>query len=221
MAEPLDSTDDIGSNSGVSPDIYLEFVREQTLDQVEKDKIVGRMRARSKRAKAAGVDLDADVLVAKLAKLDPDTRHARLQNVQKQASWRGLTMFKPGVDPNAEQSDIWPEPTPDIKQGHRDAVIYSDGFNSRKAGGERQDNVQMAGSSEYAKWDEGWLDCDREIGLREKTPAKIASSERRPGKPADAPKEAAETKPAKDSKKPAAKPAGKKPRAATQSPFIN
>lgn len=217
MAESLTDADEIGDNSGVSPDVYLTYVREQTLDQVEKDKIVGRMRARTKRAKAAGVDTDADALVSKLAKLDPDNRHALMQNVRKQASWRGLTGFNPGVDPRAEQTDIWPEPTPDIKQGHRDAVIYSDGFNSRKAGGERQDNVQMAGSSEYAKWDEGWLDCDREIGLREKTPAKIASSERRPGKP----KAAAAAPAAKEPKSKKAPPAPRAKKGSGLGPTVN
>src|ERR1700679_3725099 len=100
-----DTDDDLGSNSGGDPDKYLEYVRLQTLDEVAKQTIMGRMRARTKQAKDDGIDVDADAIVKKLAKLDPDTRAARMQNASKQASWRGLTGFNPGVDSNAEQAE--------------------------------------------------------------------------------------------------------------------
>jgi hypothetical protein len=178
MAEDLD--DDHGDNGGdASPDVYLEYVRLQVLDEVAKQSIMGRMRARTKQAKDDGIDVDADAIVKKLAKLDPDTRAARMQNARKQAAWRGLAGFSPGVDPNAEQTDIWPEPSADIKQGHRDAVIYSDGANSRRAGGDRHENTQMAGSRDYQTWDQAWLDTDRDIMGQPAAP-KAASTERKP-----------------------------------------
>ena len=187
-----DDDDDHGDNGGdASPDVYLEYVRLQTLDEVAKQTIMGRMRARTKQAKDDGIDVDADAIVKKLAKLDPDTRAARMQNASKQASWRGLTGFNPGVDPDAEQADIWPEPSPEIKQGHRDATIYSDGANTRRANGERTDNPQMAGSRDFQTWDQAWLDTDHDMTA---TPAvaQPASTERKSRvKKADAPAESA------------------------------
>lgn len=157
-----DDADDIGHNSD-DPDKYLEYVRLQVLDEVAKQSIMGRMRARTKQAKDDGIDVDADAIVKKLAKLDPGLRAIRMQNARKQAAWRGLTGFNPGMPADAVQVDIWPEPSEDIKQGHRDAVIYSDANNSRRAGGDRQDNPQIAGSRDYQTWDRGWLDADQDI----------------------------------------------------------
>jgi hypothetical protein len=178
MAEHLAA--DAGTN-GLRADEYRSIVREIIADEIEKNKAVGRIRAKLKRLKDAGANLDAVSMLRKLGKLDEDERILRLEALIKYAGWEGIKLFEPGVDPAAQQAELWDEGTPEIRQGHRDAVVHSDGWNTRKAGGARQDNPQVAGSSEYAKWDEGWLDCDRDLKvMADGKAATVASTERRP-----------------------------------------
>lgn len=222
MAEPLPAD---GSN-GIRADEYRSIIREIIADEIEKNKAVGRIRAKMKRLKDAGANLDAVSMLRKLGKLDEDERMLRLDALIRYAGWEGVKLFRPGVDPDAEQAELWDEGDPDIRQGHRDAVIHMDGYNSMKAGGSRQDNPQIAGSSEYAKWDEGWLDCERDLATQGK-PAKTASTERRPrGEKANgdgeagaasaaAKKEAAAAK-SKDTKPPKAHPAAKPKKSAAR-----
>lgn len=175
MAESLAET---GSN-GIKPNEYLGIIQEIIADEIEKNKAVGRIRAKMKRLKDAGANLDAISMLRKLSKLDPDERHNRMAALMKYAGWEGVTIFTAGVDPDAQQAELWEEPSPEAKQGHRDAVIHMDGYNSRKAGGSRHDNPQVAGSSDHQMWDRGWLDCEGDLSAQGST-SKVASTERRP-----------------------------------------
>lgn len=176
MAENLADAD---LGNGIKPNEYLEIIRELVADEIEKNKVIGRIRSKLKRLKDAGANLDAVALLRKLAKQDPEDRLVMLSDLRKYAGWQGVTLFKPGVDPNAKQDEMWDEPSPEMKQKYKEALIHGDGYNSRQAKGSRDDNPQVAGSAEYQMWDRGWLDCDGDLKARGNGAA-VASTERRP-----------------------------------------
>jgi hypothetical protein len=188
MAEDLD---DAPATNGLKPDEYLGIIRELVADEIDKNRVVGRIRSKLKRLKDAGANLDAVALLRKLAKRDPEDRLAMLSDLRKYAGWEGVTLIAAGVDPNAEQSEMWDEPSPEMQQGYKDALIHSDGYNSRMAKGARDDNPQMAGSSAYQMWDRGWLDCEGDLKAQGET-AKVASTERKPRAKKDAVPKAAD-----------------------------
>jgi hypothetical protein len=167
-----------GTN-GIRPDEYLGIIRELVADEIEKNKVVGRIRAKLKRLKDAGANLDAVALLRKLSKRDPEERLAMLADLRKYAGWEGVTLIRPGVDPDAVQDEMFDEPSPEMKQKYREALIHGDGYNSRRAGGSRDDNPQVAGSGEFQMWDRGWLDCDGDLSAQGQT-ARVGSTERRP-----------------------------------------
>jgi len=175
MAEPLT---DAGSN-GLRADEYRSIIREIIADEIEKNKAVGRIRAKLKRLKDAGANLDAVSMLRKLGKLDEDERVLRLEALVRYAGWENIKLFEPGVDPAAQQAEFWEEGDPDIRQGHKDAVVHSDGWNSRLAKGSREDNPHVAGSRDFQTWDQAWLDAESDLNAQGNT-AKVASTERKP-----------------------------------------
>lgn len=228
MAESLAEP---GSN-GIKPQLYLDTMRELLAADREKDKAVSQVRILLKRLKDAGADLDAVSMVRKLRNLEDDERILRIKSLVRYAQWEGLVLFEPGVDPKAEQAEMFDEPSIEAKQKLSEAFIYNDGNNTQRAGGSRHDNPQMAGSSEYQMWDRGWLDAEQDASASGK-PAKTASTERRPraekadgegeagAASAAAKKEAAAAKPKPAKEPPAPKPKKGTPRAAADGSPIN
>lgn len=178
MAESLTDTETEHTN-GIRADEYLGVIRELVADEIEKNKIVGRIRSKYKRLKDAGCNLDAVSLLRRLAKRDPEDRLAMLSDLRKYAGWEGVTLIRPGVDPDAVQDEMFDEPSQEMKTKYREALIHGDGYNSRRAGGSRHDNPQMAGSAEHQMWDRGWLDCEGDLKAQGES-ATVASTERRP-----------------------------------------
>lgn len=199
-----DLSDESGANT-IKPDEYLEIIRELVADEIEKNKVIGRIRSKLKRLKDAGANLDAVSLLRKLAKQDPEDRLVMLADLRKYAGWQGVALVKPGVDPEAKQDEMWDEPSAEMREKYKEALIHSDGYNSRMAKGDRGDNPQTAGSSAYQMWDRGWLDCEGDLKAQGET-AQAASTERRPrtGKADGTIKDGAEPEKPKRGKKTAA-----------------
>jgi hypothetical protein len=187
MAEAL--ADDAPLTNGLKADEYLQIIRELVADELEKNRVVGRIRSKMKRLRDAGANLDAVSLLRKLSKRDPEERLAMLSDLRKYAGWEGVALVRPGVDADAVQDEMFDEPSPEMQEKYQEARVHSSGYNARVAKGARDLNPEMAGSSFFQMWDRGWLDAEHDLNEQGKT-EKVASTEKRPRKKKDAAPEA-------------------------------
>lgn len=145
---------------------FLSLQTELIDSQRAIDKATGAKRAILKRAKNMGADLDAMALLRRLAKMPDDARTLLLETTQRYAGWEGVKLFRAGDAERPQGSmfdDEADEPTPAVKQGHRDALITSDAYNTRKEGGPADDNPHDPGTRDHQTWSTAWLDADREF----------------------------------------------------------
>jgi hypothetical protein len=162
MANSLETDD----KPVLKANVYLKHAQALVEQTVGKEKFIGRMRATRKEMKADGVNLRAFNLVRQLSKLDEEERLEMLEAARVMAGWEGIAMppaWRPGSNDEPQGAFEIDEPSPEIRQGHRDAVITSDAYNSRKAGGERQDNPHNPGERDHQTWDHAWIDTDDEL----------------------------------------------------------
>lgn len=149
MAERIDNT----PKSNLSPNTFLELFRELGIAQREIDAATGRKRAILKRAKAAGIDLDALALMQRLAKLETDEAAMRLRNLARYSAWANM--------PIGTQADLFgatddQRPTEKAQAEHNEWQADDAGYQAGKAGDSIDNNPHPAGTPFYDRWRQGW-----------------------------------------------------------------
>lgn len=125
----------------------------------------GVKRGILKEAENAGANMEALKLFVDLRKLEEDDRLDLTEELSRYCAAAGTRLWRPGMIETAEQVDLFEDPPKALQEGRqalREAQIYSDGYNSRIAGGARDQNRQVAGSADYQQWDRGWLDAEHD-----------------------------------------------------------
>lgn len=140
-----------------------------------------------RRAKKAGADMDAYRNVIELRAMDIDDRNRLRETEERYAGVLGVVLYRAGTEA-APQGALWDEETTEAKAKHVDAVVYSDGYNSAKAGGELTDNphAEDPASREYATWVRGMNDFKQENGAKPVAVKASTAPKGRAAKPAKA-----------------------------------
>lgn len=140
-----------------------------------------------RRAKKAGADMLAYGNIIKLRAMDVDDRNKLRETEERYAGVLGVVLYRVGTEA-APQGALWDEETTEAKAQHRDAVVYNDGWNSAKVGGELTDNphAENPGSRDFATWVRGMNDFKQENGGKQVAVKASAAPKGRPAKPAKA-----------------------------------
>ena len=121
-----------------------------------------------RRVKKAGGDVEAMRLKLKLSAMDDDERNRMLENVEKMAAWTGVTIWRVGT-PEEPQGDLLGAEAQAEAKKLWEARILTDGYNSRRHGGPREDNgladnPHIVGTEAHTLWAKGWLDAHKQLG---------------------------------------------------------
>jgi hypothetical protein len=184
MAEQLSE----GSGLRINADLYRRQLVELDKHTRNKDSNVAKMRGVRKELKQDGVNMAAFNLVRGLAKFEDDDRLLILEEARRLAGWEGLTMpvsWRPGDNENPQGGMFEDEGTPESRKTLQDNRIAMDAWNSRKAGGARENNPHPAASEDNQTWDAGWRKADKEFA--KSVPIKKAKAEAPPPGDGDKP----------------------------------
>ena len=201
MADQLTAQD----GPKINADLYLRHAQELDKHTRGKDGYVSKMRGVRKEMKQDGVNLTAFNLVRKLATFDEEDRMALLEAARRYAGWEGLTMppaWRAGNNEQPQGGMFEDEPSAEAKKAHRDNKIAMDAWNSRKAGGPRDNNPHnpVSSSEDHQIWDAAWRKADKEFGksvpIAKKAPEEAAppGDDDKPGGPRHEPEVAAAKK---------------------------
>lgn len=181
---------DAGTNT-ISPAEYVKLTAELATAQRNIAQATEALAAERgikagifRRAKNAGADIEAMKSLASLAAMDVDERNRLMENVSKYAGWTGVVLWRGGTDAEPQGGLFDNDPAAkEALTGLQDNRDYTDGFNSAKAGGDRQaDNKKEPGSRSHQKWDEGFGDYEFEHGGKPASKIETASTARKGAK---------------------------------------
>jgi hypothetical protein len=155
----------------IREDEYLRFSRELVDIQREIRNLTEQLASARglkagvlKRAKNAGADKDAMMMLERLTKLDPDERTSMLDNVAKYARWTSVQLWTAGTAEDGQGAMFGEDiQTEEARQAHRDALIVSDGYDSAKTGSTPDNNPHPVGSRESGVWMSGYEAFNRDL----------------------------------------------------------
>lgn len=187
------------SRLNMSPATLLDAVKDLQELEDRKTSIIGKIRARRKAAKEAGVNLrEMDAVIA-LKRMDPDEIRANEEDRLKYCKWLGVNL---GFQASLEL------PEPDAK--HVEKLTKYDthrgGYEAGKRGDPRNSNPHEVGTIAHASWDQGWNDGDNDVFQAAKPPAKPRAAKKGAGPemgPTDEQKDAGATDKVPDATEPA------------------
>lgn len=114
-----------------------------------------------KRFEGLGGDKKVMKMLRDMAKLDDRDREDFMRTFFAYGEFEELKLYRPGTE-EAPQGEMFVEETEAVKQGHRDATVNMDGYNTSKAGGTLNDNPHEPGSRDHQTWVSGFNDQQRE-----------------------------------------------------------
>ncbi len=139
--------------SNLTPNTFLGLYREIATAQREIEAATGRKRAILKRAKGAGVDLDALALMQRLANLEPEDAEMRLRNLVRYSHWADMQI--------GAQADLFgatddQHPNDKARGEHLEFQADDAGYRAGYAGDAIDTNPHQAGTPVFDRWRQGW-----------------------------------------------------------------
>jgi len=117
-----------------------------------------------RRAKDAGANKAAMLLLEMFAKIDDTERELLLRDMGQYAGWTGVKLWTSPSD-ETPQGTMFDDPkAAAAAEKFTDARTHSDGYNSFRAGGDVTNNPYPAGSREAQSWVMGWRDGEADKG---------------------------------------------------------
>ena len=117
-----------------------------------------------RRAKDAGANKEAMMLLEMFTKIDETEREILLRDVGQYAGWTGVKLWTSPSD-ETPQGTMFDDPkAAAAAEKFTDARTHSDGYNSFRAGGDVTNNPYPAGSREAQSWVMGWRDAEADKG---------------------------------------------------------
>lgn len=162
----------------IDPGSFAQLLSELLQAETAKDRGVSGVRNIRKRFEKLGANMRALDLFLRLRKLEDAEREALLMAALRYSRWAGLQMGET-LDMFAEKDDRGMPPQK-AQEGLADAQAYEAGFKAGKAGRNQDGGGHAPGSSQHAKWVEGWNDGQATIAKDMGEDRKEGS--RRPGR---------------------------------------
>lgn len=144
-----------------------------------------------RRAKKIGADKDVLRELFRISQMGEDERREHFDTLASYAGMAGVALFSPGVDPRAEQADLWMDDATSAEAKHaRDlSLVYTEGRNAAQLGLKAEDNQHPVGSEFHQAWRQGFDDYKAGrpalafLGKTQEAEIRKASEKQKPGRP--------------------------------------
>jgi uncharacterized protein (UPF0335 family) len=141
---------DDAAKSNLSPDTFLEYVRELGAARTEKESASGKYRSVLKRAKSAGINTAMMLRALEEKRQDDQPREMNDLDLARYRAWLGV--------PIGTQAALdFEEPSDEARAKQTEHEAGEAGLAAGKAGHPREGNPHTTASPNWAAWDRAWV----------------------------------------------------------------